>query len=106
MDEIWNLITADKSCNTSKNNRLPDWDKYSAAYLETQYKLYRQIFLYDEIYSMFSKCTRKNLNSQWAIEQLYIPERGEAEFKEILGTNLKRSYDSAKTQGYDTWEWH
>ncbi|MCR5448368.1 MAG: hypothetical protein K6F23_03135 [Solobacterium sp.] len=105
MDEIWNLIPADKSCNTSKNNRLPDWDKYSSVYLEAQYKMYTQIFRNEDIYSLFRKCAKKNLNSQWAIDQLYIPGKQEEEFKGILGTNLKRLYDSAIIQGYGTWKW-
>lgn len=105
MDEIWNLIPAEKSCNSSKNNRLPNWDRYSETYLDTQYQLYQQIFHNDAIFARFRSCAKRNLNSQWAIEQLYIPGRNESEFKGVLGTNLKRLYDSAVIQGYGTWEW-
>lgn len=103
MDEIWNLIPAGKSFNSSKNNRLPDWDAYSEKYLDTHYRLYQQIFSNDEIHGLFKKCQAKNLNSQWAIDRLYIPGRSEAEFKGTLETNLKRIYDAALIQGYDIW---
>ncbi len=105
MDEIWNLIPADKTCNTSKNNRLPDWNKYSEEYLDTQYQLYQQIYQNEVIFSKFRNCAKRNLNSQWAIDQLYVPGKKESEFKDILGLNLQRIYDSAKVQGYDIWKW-
>ena len=104
MDEIWNLIPAAGSYNSSKNNRLPKWEIYADPYFEAQYRMYQKIFSNEQINMLFRKCQRKNLNSQWAIDQLYIPGRKEEEFKQVLGMNLKRIYDAASIQGYPVWE--
>ena len=104
MDEVWNLIPADGNYNSSKSNRLPKWEKYADPYFEAQYRMYQKIFSNEQINTLFRKCQRKNLNSQWAIDQLYIPGRKEEEFKQILGLNLKRIYDAASIQGYPVWE--
>lgn len=103
MDEIWDLIPAEKSFNTSKNNRLPEWNTYSRDYLDSQYLLYKHIFNYEEIHELFRKCQRHNLNSRWAIDQLYIPGHDEHQFKGILEPNLRRVYDAAVIQGFSTW---
>ena len=104
MDEIWNLIPAAGSYNSSKNNRLPKWEIYADPYFEAQYRMYQKIYSNEQINMLFRKCQRKNLNSQWAIDQLYIPGRKEEEFKQVLGMNLKRIYDAASIQGYPVWE--
>ena len=104
MDEIWNLIPADGNYNSSKSNRLPKWEKYADSYFDAQYRMYQQIFTNEQINALFRRCQRKNLNSQWAIDQLYVPDREEEEFKQILGMNLKRVYDSASIQGYAVWD--
>ena len=104
MDEIWNLIPAEKSFNTSKNNRLPRWEIYIEDYLNTQYKLYQIIYEDEYIHSLFRKCQTKNLNSQWAKEQLYVNGRSEESFKGLLETNLKRLYNAAMIQGYSIWD--
>ena len=103
MDEVWNLIPADKSANSSKNNRLPDWELYSKPYLDTQFVLYKQIFSKEVVYLLFEKCQKHNLSSRWASEQLYVAGWEEIEFKRILETNLKRTYDAAVIQGYSSW---
>lgn len=103
MDEIWDLIPAEKSFNSSKNNRLPDWNAYSRDYLDSQFLLYRYIFSNDHMQELFRKCQRHNLNSRWAIDQLYIPGHDEQKFKSVLEPNLRRVYDSASIQGFSTW---
>lgn len=104
MDEVWNLIPADKSFNSSKNNRLPKWETYVNSFLDTQYRLYQLIYSDDQIHSLFQKCRSKNLNSQWAKDQLYIDGRSEEVFKSILESNLKRLYNAAVIQGYSIWD--
>lgn len=103
MDEIWNLIPAEKTYNSSKNNRLPDWSLYVNGYLDTHYRLYQMIFKDDQIFSLFKKCQVNNLNSQWAINQLYVENVSESDFKNTLESNLKRVYNSAIIQGYSVW---
>ena len=102
-DELWNLIPADGGLNSSKSNRLPDWDKYAPLYLENHYRLYGWIYGSEEIYRLFRGCSRHNLNSRWAQEQLYLPGHSEHEFKGILEKNMKQVYDAAKNQGFGVW---
>ena len=104
MDEIWDLIPADRSCNTSKNNRLPEWNTYSDGFLNTQFMVYQEIFSNDQIYDLFEKCRRHNLNSRWAVDQLYVSGHSDYMFKSILEKNLKRVYDAAAIQGFTTWK--
>ena len=104
MDELWDLIPAEKSANTSKNNRLPDWSTYADAFMDAHYQLYSEIYGSQEIRQLFEKCRRSNLSSRWANDQLYVPGHDEHQFKRILEPNLKRIYDAAVIQGFETWK--
>lgn len=104
MDELWDLIPAEKSANTSKNNRLPEWKQYAGDYMDTQYQLYTEIYSDESVRTLFEKCRKHNLNSRWASEQLYVPGHNEISFRKILEPNLKRLYDAAMIQGFDTWK--
>ena len=66
MDELWDLIPAEKSANTSKNNRLPEWKQYAGDYMYTQYQLYTEIYSDESVRALFEKCRKHNLNSRWA----------------------------------------
>ena len=103
MDELWDLIPAEKSANTSKNNRLPEWKQYAGDYMDTQYQLYTEIYSDESVRALFEKCRKHNLNSRWASEQLYVPGHNEISFRKILEPNLKRVYDAAVIQGFDIW---
>lgn len=103
-DELWNLIPAEKSLNCSKSNKLPNWDEYSDKFADKQYLLYQQIFTFPDIKHEFTKCYKDNLNNQWAVEQLYIPNHSYQEFHGILMENLKPIYDAAKDQGFEVWQ--
>jgi Uncharacterized protein conserved in bacteria len=103
-DELWNLIPAEKSLNCSKSNKLPNWDEYSDKFADKQYLLYQQIFTFPDIKHEFTKCYKDNLNNQWAVEQLYIPNHSYQEFHSILMENLKPIYDAAKDQGFEVWQ--
>ena len=104
MDELWDLIPAEKSANTSKNNRLPEWKQYAGDYMYTQYQLYTEIYSDESVRALFEKCRKHNLNSRWASDQLYVPGHNEISFRKILEPNLKRVYDAAVIQGFDTWK--
>lgn len=41
-DELWNLMPMDSSLNASKNNRLPEWDKFFQKFANNQYLMYEQ----------------------------------------------------------------
>jgi hypothetical protein len=102
-DELWNLNPADKSSNTSKNNRLPDWSHFSKKFIDQQYALYTQIFQNDQIHQLFHKCRKDNLHNKWAAEMLYIPDHNYDQFASILEKNLKAEYDAAYDQGFGVW---
>ncbi|MGX8701598.1 HNH endonuclease domain-containing protein [Caproiciproducens sp.] len=103
-DELWNLIPMEKRLNSSKSNRLPDWNIYFNSMASTQYALYRTVFAFPEVRRKFENCRRDNLNAIWAAETLYVGGNSEEQFKNILEHNLKPLYDSAYLQGYGLWK--
>lgn len=103
-DELWNLIPMEKRLNSSKGNKLPEWDKYFHGLAAMQYSLYKAIFSYEAIRKSFEKCRRDNLNALWASETLYIEGNSREQFTNILERNLKPIYDSAHLQGYGFWK--
>lgn len=103
-DELWNLIPMEKSLNSSKNNKLPDWGEYFRRMAESQYRLYEVIFSHGEVRTSFEKCRRDNLNAIWATERLYIEGNSREQFINILEHNMKPLYDSAYLQGYGLWK--
>lgn len=109
-DELWNLIPMRKSLNSSKNNRLPLWDKFFEPFAKYQFYLYGLIFPENSLrrsqvlISKFEKCRKNNINAIWASENLYIPGNSDTQFINILNHNLKPIYEAAHLQGYDTWK--
>ena len=102
-DELWNLTPMDGRLNSSKSNKLPEWNAYFQALAENQYFLYQMIFSKELVRKQFEKCRRDNLNAVWAAETLYVEGNSEGQFKNILEHNLKPLYESAKLQGYELW---
>ncbi|MGI6737630.1 MAG: HNH endonuclease domain-containing protein [Anaerovoracaceae bacterium] len=103
-DEIWNLTPMDRAENSSKGNRLPDWNRFFPALAENQYRLYRGIQDSDVLHEQFDKCRNTNLNAVWAAEQLYIPGHTRTRFGRILEHHLKPLYETARLQGFSTWQ--
>ena len=103
-DELWNLMPMDSSLNSSKSNRLPKWDPYFDRFASNQYVLYALVHEKNEIHDLFAKCIRDNLHSLWAEQELYIPGNAKEEFYNILEKNMRPLYDSARRQGYATWD--
>lgn len=103
-DELWNLIPMEKRLNSSKSNRLPEWDIYFEGMVSAQYVLYKTVFEFPGIRNQFEKCRRDNLNAIWAAETLYVDGKSEEQFKNILERNLKPLNDSAYLQGYGLWK--
>ncbi len=102
-DEMWNLSPVGATLNSSKNNRLPDWDRYFHRFAQNQYLLYHAVFEYEDIRKKFENCRRDNLVSIWANEELYIQGNCEEKFVNILEQHMKPIYDSARIQGYLVW---
>lgn len=103
-DEMWNLIPSNASANRSKSNHLPEWDLYFNKMANMEYDLYKSVVEYDSIHKLFEKCYAKNLQSLWAIEELYIKGNTEYEFKHKLEAHMHPLYEAARMQGYSEWK--
>ena len=101
-DELWNLIPMDSSLNSSKSNRLPDWNFFKRFALN-QYEMYCLMWNDDDVRSRFEKCYRDNIHSIWAEIELFKPGNSKDEFINILQKNMQPVYDSARRQGYEIW---
>lgn len=103
-DELWNLIPMDENLNSSKNNKLPDWDAYYKKFCDNQYILNETIQTNEKAREKFEKCKQHNLNSIWPLEELYIQKIGKERFFNVLYGRLHPIYESAMTQEYDIWK--
>ncbi|HCJ07526.1 MAG TPA: HNH endonuclease [Lachnospiraceae bacterium] len=104
-DEIWNLMPVDESLNSSKGNKLPDWQKYFEKFAGNQFKLNQAVHTHERLAYLFGECRRDNLNALWPMEELYIKNIEKDRFMRVLENRLKPIYDSARTQGYGIWLW-
>ncbi|MCR4884367.1 MAG: HNH endonuclease [Clostridiales bacterium] len=103
-DELWNLMPLDSSLNSSKSNRLPQWDPFFHRFSTNQYLLYQFIQEKPGIHKLYEQCWRDNLHSIWAGQELYRAGNSKEMFDRILEKNMKPVYDSAKRQGYEIWK--
>lgn len=102
-DEMWNLMPVKASLNSSKRDKLPNWEKYFCAFAQNQFLLNEAIYKHPEIRKRFDDCQRDNLNSLWSVEELYLRGIEEAQFVKTLENRLKPLYDAAHSQGYGIW---
>lgn len=102
-DELWNLMPMDSSLSSSKSNRLPNWDDCFIRFAKNQYIMYELMHEKAGIHKLFKACYRDNLQSIWAIKELYIKGNSATEFYGILEKNMRPVYDSARRQGYEVW---
>ena len=103
-DELWNLMPMDSSLNSSKSNRLPQWNPFFQRFSENQYLLYQMIQEQPAIHKLYEGCWRDNLHSIWAGQELYRPGNSKDAFTKILEKNMQPVYDSARRQGYEIWK--
>ena len=103
-DELWNLMPMDSSLNSSKSNRLPQWDPFFSKFSENQFILYQLIQEKPGIHKLYEGCWRDNLHSIWASQELYRPGNSKEIFTTILQKNMQPVYDSARRQGYEMWK--
>lgn len=104
-DELWNLMPMDSSLNSSKSNRLPQWDPFFKRFSENQFILYELIQEQPGIHKLYEGCWRDNLHSIWAGQELYRPGNSKDSFTRILRKNMQPVYDSARRQGYEIWRY-
>lgn len=100
---MWNLIPVDSSLNSSKRDRLPEWDKYFKGFAQNQFIMNEAVYKYPEIRKAFTNCQRDNLNSLWSTEELYLKDIERSRFIQVLENRLRPIYDSAHIQGYGIW---
>ncbi len=94
----------DSSLNSSKGNRLPEWDPFFHHFSDNQYVMYKLICDNEKIHKLYEQCWRDNLHSIWAGRELYRPGNSKEAFNSILRKNMQPVYDSAKRQGYEIWK--
>lgn len=102
-DELWNLMPMDASMNSSKSNRLPQWDKFFVRFAKNQYTMYELIYERPMIRKLYEACYRDNLHSIWASQELYKKGNSKEEFCKILERNMHPVWESARRQGYEVW---
>ena len=103
-DELWNLMPVDSSLNSSKSNRLPEWNDFFVRFAKNQYIMYEMVHEKEGIRRLYEACYRDNLHSIWANQELYRKGNSDTEFYGILEKNMRPVYDSARRQGYDVWD--
>ena len=102
-DEFWNLHPTTKQINSSKSNRLPDWERYFSPFAGQEYLSYQMIWRYEQIHDEFEKCAREHLNN-WEIQsRLYRAGLTEQEFSGQLKDVLLPVYESARNCGFGNW---
>ena len=108
-DELWNLVPMSKNLNSSKSNRLPQWDPFFTKFADYQYYLYsllnnKKLSGHEALMTQYDKCKKYNVNAIWALEKLYISGNDKSAFKNVLYDNMKTVYEAAKLQQYEMWE--
>lgn len=96
-------MPVNSSHNSSKRDKLPDWEKYFCNFAHNQFLLNEMVYRHEKIMKIFKDCRRDNLNALWSLEELYVADVKEESFANVLENRLKPIYDSAKTLGYAVW---
>lgn len=102
-DELWNLHPTTAEINSSKSNKLPDWNIYFPLLARLQYLSYQMIWKYDRIHDEFDKCAKEHLNNDDIRYRLYRNGLSKEEFFHQLNDTIHPVYDSAKNSGFTNW---
>lgn len=98
-NEIWNLYPMFGKLNSSKNNKLPDKQKYLNEYCEKQYHAFTAI----KTISGFQVLKDQYLNIKSDIFEIGEDDRGHDAFVEAMQESIEPLYQLAVHQGYGTW---
>ena len=104
-DEFWNLHPTTRAINSSKSNRLPEWELYFPRFAGLEYLSYQMIWKYEAVRNEFKKCAREHLNNPEIGHQLYREGLGAEEFTQKLREGVYPIYCSAKTCGFSSWKY-
>ncbi|MBI9108900.1 MAG: hypothetical protein JEZ04_19310 [Spirochaetales bacterium] len=96
-DRIWNLVPTTREINSSKNNRLPPWERFFPLFSDIQYRSYKWH-------------TKHSSNKKVLEDYLLIVSEGidknipAKSFRNILEECLQPAYRIASNQGFGLWE--
>ena len=105
-DEFWNLHPTTKSINSSKSNRLPDWDAYFPKLAELEYFSYDMMWRYEPVRAEFMKCSREHLNNEEIRYRIYREGLDKEHFRNELKSVIQPVYQSAQNCGFGNWVYH
>ena len=100
-NEIWNLYPMYKNINSSKNNKLPDKDKYLTLFCEKQY----QAFLVAKKWNKEKKITEQYLHVKRDVFEMDKDDRGHDAFLLGMKQTIEPLYQIANNQGYLIWSY-
>ena len=102
-DELWNLVPTTRSLNSSKSNGLPNWDRFFPMLADIEFRSYQAIWSSDQIHALFEKCRVEHINSNDAINKLYVPGIAQVGFTAHLEELIRPTYNAAKNLGFGEW---
>ena len=102
-DELWNLIPTAKAVNSSKSNNLPDWSIYFGRLAKAEYNAYLLVESDVKAKTLFTKCSKENLNSEEIRYRLYRSGQSQEHFTNQLEEILLPVYESARNMGFREW---
>lgn len=100
-DELWNLVPTFKNINSSKGNRLPDYNKYIDRFCDLQYRAFDIIRLNKDYHKYLVDYI--NIDKSLIIDSKINYEVSENKFKESIKSVINPLYQIAYNQGYDIW---
>ncbi len=103
-DEFWNLNPTTRCINSSKSNKLPDWDKYFPHLCEMEFLSYEMIWKHEAVLHEFEECAKEHLNNDEIRRRLYRKNQSKQEFRGNLFEVVNPVYNSAKNMGFQDWE--
>lgn len=105
---MWNLLPSFKNINSSKNNDLPELDKYLMTFCNLQYEFFEFVRT-NGMNKKSQKEVEKDLEdyvhimpSEWEYERAW-QQVSEDKFKECLRSTIVPLYQIAYNQGYNVW---
>ena len=99
-DEIWNLTPTIKSINSSKGNRLPNWNKYFGKLINQKIVLHKVIWQNENVHNSFNKIQDIYLNIDEIKNAYNNPNISMYEFKNCMYNYMKPIYEVAERSGF------
>ncbi len=106
-DELWNLTPTTKEINSSKSNRLPDWESYFEPLSYAEYRSYVHIWKDEKVRQEFDKVSKEHLNNPDIKAKLYLEKDLDyPTFKKRLEDTVRPVYLSAVNSGFEIWSYN